>query len=105
MAARPEPQAIRYALTRLRRLRPYLAHGILELDNNTAERAMRAIALDRKNDLFVGSPAGGRAAAVASPLIETAKLNDLDPQTWLADTIAGIPDYKITRVNDLLPWN
>ena len=100
----PLAQAIRYALTRMRRLRPYLAHGILEIDNNTAERAMRAIALGRKNYLFVGSPAGGRAAAVAYTLIETAKLNGVDPQTWLADTIASIPDYKITRVNDLLPW-
>jgi transposase len=48
--------------------------------------------------------AGGRAAAIAYTLIETAKLNGADPQTWLANTIAGIPDYKITRVNDLLPW-
>lgn len=101
----PLAQAIRYALTRMRRLRPYLSHGILELDNNTAERAMRAIALGRKNYLFVGSPAGGRAAAVAYTLIETAKLNSVDPQNWLADTIARIPDYKITRVADLLPWN
>ena len=100
----PLAQAIRYALTRMKRLRPYLDHGILELDNNTAERAMRAIALRRKNYLFVGSPAGGRAAAIAYTLIETAKLNDIDPQKWLADTIARIPDYKITRVNDLLPW-
>ena len=53
--------------------------------------------------LFVGSPAGGRA--VAYTLIEAAKLNGVDPQTWLAHTIASIPDYKINRVNDLLPWN
>jgi len=97
----PLAQAIRYGLTRMRRLRPYLANGFLEIDNNTAERA---IALGRKNYLFVGSPAGGRAAAVAYTLIETAKLYGVDPQTWLADTIAAIPDYKITRVNDLLPW-
>lgn len=101
----PPAQAIRYALTRMRRLKPYLANGILELDNNTAERAMRAIALGRKNYLFVGSPTGGRAAAVAYTLIETAKLNGVDPQTWLADTIACIPDYKITKVQELLPWN
>ncbi|MEM1364046.1 MAG: IS66 family transposase [Pseudomonadota bacterium] len=101
----PLAQAIRYALTRMRRLKPYLANGILELDNNTAERAMRAIALGRKNYLFVGSPAGGRAAAVAYTLIETAKLNRVDPQTWLADTIARIPDYKITKVQELMPWN
>ena len=81
-----------------------IAQEILEIDNNTAERAMRAIALGRKNYLDVGSSAGGRAAAVAYTLIETAKLNGVDPQTWLADTIARIPDYKITRVNDLLPW-
>ena len=97
----PLAQATRYALTRMRRLRPYLAHGILKLDNITAERAVRAIVLGRKNYLFVGSPAGGRAAAVAYPLIETAKLNSVDPLIWLADT----PDYKITRVNELLPWN
>jgi transposase len=100
----PLAAAIRYALTRLPRLRPYLAHGILELDNNPAERAMRAIALGRKNYLFVGSASGGRAAAIAYTLIETAKLNGVDPQAWLADTLAHIPDYKITKVDDLLPW-
>ena len=59
---------------------PYLEHGILELDNNTAERGMRAIALGRKNYLFVGSEAGGKAAAIAYTLIETAKLNGVDPK-------------------------
>lgn len=101
----PLAAAIRYALTRMPRLRPYLDHGILELDNNPAERAMRAIALGRKNYLFVGSQTGGKAAAVAYTLIETAKLNGIDPQAWLADTIARIPDYKITRINDLMPWH
>ena len=101
----PLAVAIRYALTRMRRMRPYLDHGILELDNNTAERAMRSVALGRKNYLFVGSLTGGRAAAIAYTLIETAKLNGVDPQAWLADTLARIPDYKITRVDDLLPWN
>jgi hypothetical protein len=87
----PLAQAIRYAITRKKRLRPYLANGILEIDNTTAERAMRAIALGRKNDLFVRPPAGGRAAAVACTLIETARLNGVDPQTWLADTISSVP--------------
>ena len=96
--------AIRYGLTRMVRMRPYLAHGILELDNNTAERGMRAIALGRKNYLFVGSEAGGNAAAIAYTLIETAKLNAVDPHAWLADTLARIPDYKITKVDNLLPW-
>jgi transposase len=100
----PLAAAIRYALSRMPRLRPYLDHGILELDNNPAERAMRAIALGRKNYLFVGSQTGGKAAAVAYTLIETAKLNAVDPQAWLADIIARIPDYKITRVDDLMPW-
>ncbi len=100
----PLAAAIRYALTRMERLRPYLDHGILELDNNAAERGMRAVALGRKNYLFVGSEAGGKAAAIAYTLIETAKLNAVDPHAWLADTLARIPDYKITKVDDLLPW-
>lgn len=100
----PLAAAIRYALTRMERLRPYLDNGMLELDNNVAERGMRAIALGRKNYLFVGSEAGGKAAAIAYTLIETAKLNATDPFAWLADTIARIPDYKINKVDDLLPW-
>ena len=96
--------AIRYALARMERMRPYLANGALELDNNAAERGMRAIALGRKNYLFVGSEAGGKAAAIAYTLIETAKLSDVDPHAWLADTLARIPDYTITKVDELLPW-
>ncbi len=65
---------------------------------------MRTVALERKNYLFVGSEAGGKAAAIAYTLIETAKLNDTDPFAWLADTIARIPDYRINKVDDLLPW-
>ena len=88
----PLAAAIRYALTRMQRLRPYLDHGILELDNNAAERGMRAVALGRKNYLFVGSEAGEKAAAIAYTLIGTAKLNAVDPLAWLADTLARIPD-------------
>ena len=65
---------------------------------------MRSVAIGQKNYLFVGSQARGRAAAIAYTLIETAKLNGVDPQAWLADTLSCIPDYKITRVDDLLPW-
>lgn len=101
----PLAAAIRYALARMERMRPYLDHGILELDNNTAERGMRTIALGRKNYLSVGSEAGGKAAAIAYTLIVTAKLNVVDPHAWLADTLARIPDYKITKVDDLLPWH
>ena len=100
----PLAAAIRYGLARMERLRPHLDHGILEIDHNAAERGMRAIALGRKNFLFVGSEAGGKAAAIAYTLIETAKLNAVDPHAWLADTLARIPDHKITKVDDLLPW-
>ncbi len=103
-AKTPLAAAIRYALSRTARLRPWIDHGVLEIDNNAAERAMRAIALGRKNYLFVGSEAGGKAAAIAYTLIETAKLNGVDPQAWLADTLARIPDCKINRIGDLLPW-
>lgn len=86
------------------RLWPYLDHGILEVDNNTPERAVRSVAIGRENYLFVGSEAGGNAAAIAYTLIETAKLNGIAPQAWPADTLARIPDYKIDRVDDLQPW-
>lgn len=101
----PLAGAIRYALARMKRLRPYLANGMLEIDNNAAERAMRCVALGRKNYLFVGSEAGGAAASIAYTLIETARLNGLDPQAWLTDVLDRLPDHKITRVDELLPWN
>ena len=104
-AKTPLAVAIRHALTRMRRLRPYIEHGFLEIDNNPAERAMRPIALGRKNYLFMGSASGGRAAAIAYTLIETARLNDVDPQAWLAQVLERIPDYKINRIDELLPWN
>ena len=87
------------------RLRPSLDHGILEIDNNIAERAMRSVALGRKNHLFIGSQTGGKPVAIASTLIETAKLHGVDPQAWFADTLARIADHKINRIDDLLPWN
>ena len=63
------------------------------------------VALGRKNYLFVGQQTGGKSAAIAYTLIETAKLNRVDPQAWLADTLARIPDHKINRIDELLPWN
>ena len=66
---------------------------------------MRPIALGRKNYLFMGSASGGKAAAIAYTLIETAKLNGVDPQAWLAQILERIPDYKINRIDELLPWN
>ena len=104
-AKTPLAAAIRYALARLKRLRPYLAHGFLEVDNNAAERALRPIALGRKNYLFMGSLAGGKAASIAYTLIETAKLNGVDPQAWLAEVLQRIPQHPSNRIDELLPWN
>ncbi len=86
------------------RVRPYLDHGFLEIDNNSAERAMKPIALGRKNYLFVGSEGGGKSAANAYTLIQTAKLNGVDPQAWLTDVLSRIADHKITKLDELLPW-
>jgi hypothetical protein len=98
-------KAIRYALTRMTKLRPYLDHGFLEADNNSAERSMKPIALGRKNFLFVGSEGGGKSAAIVYTLIETAKLNGIDPQAWLTDVLGRIAEHKINRIDELLPWS
>jgi len=101
----PLAGAIRYALSRIPKLRPYLDDGRLEIDNNSAERAMRPIALGRKNYLFMGSEGGGKAAAIAYTLIETAKLNGVDPKAWLTHVIANIADHPASKIDDLMPWN
>src|SRR3954452_18738655 len=97
-------KASRYALVRMRKFRPYLEHGCLEADNNGAERALKPVALGRKNFLFVGSEGGGKAAPIAYTLIESAKLNAIDPQAWLTEVLGRIADHKITRIDELLPW-
>jgi transposase len=88
----------------LRRLRPYLNDGGLSIDNNAAERGMRSIALGRKNWRFAGSKRRGKLTAIAYTLIETAKLNGVDPQAWLTDVLTRIADHKIDRIDELLPW-
>jgi len=98
-------KAIGYGLTRLPKVAPYLDDGRLELDNNFAERSIRGIAVGRKNYLFMGSEGGGKAAAIAYTLIETCKLNAVNPQAWLTDTLARIADHKITRIDELMPWH
>lgn len=98
-------KAIRYALGRIPKMRAYLEQGFLELDNNSAERGMRPVALGRKNYLFVGSEGGGKAAAIAYTLIETAKLNGVDPQAWLNDVLTRIADHPVNRVAELWPWH
>lgn len=101
----PLAQAIRYALSRMPKARSYLTNGVLELDNNSAERAMKPVAIGRKNWMFAGSQRGGKAMAIAFTLIETAKLNKVDPQAWLTDVLSRIADHKITKLDDLMPWN
>ena len=100
----PLAKAIRYALGRLPKARAYLDNGFLEIDNNTAERAVRPVAVGRKNYLFMGSEAGGKSAAIAYTLIETAKMNDVNPEAWLAWVLERIQDHPVNRIHDLLPW-
>lgn len=97
-------QAIGYALSRWTALTRYLDDGTLEIDNNAAERALRTVALGRKNYLFAGSDAGGERAALIYSLIGTATLNGLNPQDYLAYVIGRIADHPINRVDELLPW-
>ena len=99
----PLAKAIRYALGRMPKARSYLENGHLELGNNIAERAVKPVAIGRKNWMFAGSEGGGKAMAIAYTLIETAKLNNVDPQAWLTWVLAQIADHKITRLDELLP--
>jgi len=97
--------AIRYALSRWAALTRYRDNGRLEIDNNAAERALRVVALGRKNWLFAGSDDGGERAAAIYSLLGTAKLNDLDPEGYLRYVLERIADHPINRIEELLPWN
>jgi hypothetical protein len=83
----------------------FLDDGRMCLTNNAAERALRCITLGRKAWVFCGSDRGGQRATVIYTLIQTAKLNDVDPQAWLADVLARIADHPATRLDELLPRN
>jgi transposase len=97
--------AVRYALGRWAALLRYVDDGRLEIDNNAAERALRTVALGRKNYLFAGSDAGGERAAAIYSLTGTVKLNGLDPEAYLRDVLTRIADHPINRIEELLPWN
>ena len=98
-------KAMDYMLKRIDAFTRFLDDGRICLSNNAAERALRGIALGRKSWLFAGSDRGGERAAIMLTLIQTAKLNNVDPQAWLADVLARIADHKITDLAALLPWN
>jgi transposase len=98
-------KAIDYSLKRWRALTRFLDDGRICISNNAAERELRAIAVGRRNWTFAGSDEGGRRAAAVYTLVATAKLNDVDPQTWLADVLARLPDHPAKRIHELLPWN
>jgi transposase len=98
-------QAIRYALSRWSGLTRFLDDGRIEIDSNVVERSIRPIALNRKNALFAGSDGGGEHWAVIASLIETCKLNTVDPLLYLRDVITKIVDgHPNSRIDELLPW-
>ena len=99
-------KALQYALNRWEALARYIDDGRLSIDNNLAERLLRGIAVTRKNFLFVGSDAGGQRAAIIYTIAETAKLNGLDPEAYIAAVLDRLAhDHPITRLDELLPWN
>ncbi len=98
-------KAIDYSLKRWTALTRFLNDGRLCMSNNAAERALRGIAVGRRNWTFAGSDEGGRRAAAIYTLVETAKLNDIDPQAWLTDVLARLQDHPVKRIDELLPWN
>jgi hypothetical protein len=98
-------KAMDYMLKRWDSFARFLDDGRICLSNNAAERALRGIALGRKSWLFAGSDRGGERAAVMYSLIVTAKMNDVDPQAWLADVLARIADHPAQKLDELMPWN
>jgi hypothetical protein len=98
-------KAINYMLRRWDAFTRFLDDGRICITNNAAERALRCVPLGRKAWLFCGSDRGGQRTAVIYTLIQTAKLNDVDPQAWLADVLRRIADHPVSRLDELLPWN
>jgi hypothetical protein len=97
---------LRYAINRREALSRFVTDGRLEIDNNIAENAMRPVAIGRKNYLFAGSDTGGDRAASIYTIVRTAKLNDVNPETYLRDVLTKIAEgHTISKINALLPWN
>jgi hypothetical protein len=103
-AKSPLAQAIQYTLTRWTALNRYVEDGAVEIDNNAAERAIRALVLGRRNYLFAGSDAGGETAARLYSLIGTCRLNGIDPHHYLRHVLERIAAHPINRLEELLPW-
>jgi transposase len=101
----PLGQAFAYTLSNWAALNTFVSDGAVEVDNNVAERAMRLVALSRKNWLFAGSERGGQAAAVAFSLIETARLNGVEPWAYLKDVLERIDGHRVDRLHELLPMH
>ena len=97
-------KAFRYGISRWSSFTLFLEDGRVAIDNNAAERGMRPIGVGRRNWLFAGSDTGGETLARAMTIIETAKMNGLDPQAYLTDVLSRIHDHKINKLDELLPW-
>jgi len=103
-AKSPLAGAIQYTLTRWTALTRYVEDGRIEIDNNAAERAIRALVLGRRNYLFAGSDTGGETAARLYTLIGTCRLNGIDPHAYLRHVLERIAEHPINRIEELLPW-